>query len=174
MVTLEHEGDYRFRASFGTDAIPSLITDEPPPLGRGEGPNPAMMLAAAVGNCLASSLLFCFRKARIETRGLLVEVATHTGRNAAGRLRIERIDVRLAPGLDESQRPRIGRCLETFEQFCIVTESVRRGIDVRVRVEPVAPRPADDAKRVSEWTGNGTHGVPPAPLVATSPRAGAG
>lgn len=33
-------------------------------------------------------------------------------------------------------RERMGRCLEIFESFCTVTESVRQGIDVKVSVEP--------------------------------------
>lgn len=31
---------------------------------------------------------------------------------------------------------RIGRCLELFEDLCVVTQSVRTGIDVQVAVEP--------------------------------------
>ena len=33
-----------------------------------------------------------------------------------------------------------GRCLEIFESFCTVTESVRHGIDVAVAVEPEVVR----------------------------------
>ena len=34
--------------------------------------------------------------------------------------------------------PHLDRCLEQFEDFCIVTESIRRGIPVTVRVEAPA------------------------------------
>jgi organic hydroperoxide reductase OsmC/OhrA len=47
-------------------------------------------------------------------------------------------------GLRVKLMPRVGtdparakRCLELFEDFCIVTQSVREGIDVQVEVEPV-------------------------------------
>ena len=61
-VRLRLESGYRFKISFDGPAdfaAGSLVTDEPPPLGEGSGPNPLAMLATAVGSCLASSLLFC-------------------------------------------------------------------------------------------------------------------
>ncbi len=47
---------YKFEIDFGDAG--HLFSDEPPPLGEGEGPNPSRLLAAAVANCLAASLLF--------------------------------------------------------------------------------------------------------------------
>lgn len=32
----------------------------------------------------------------------------------------------------------LGNCLDVFEDFCVVTQSVREGIDVEVTVEPRA------------------------------------
>jgi hypothetical protein len=56
-VRLNRIAGYQFRADFGDDGIPSLVVDEPAPLGGGTGPNPARLLATAVGNCLSSSLI---------------------------------------------------------------------------------------------------------------------
>ena len=55
-------------------------------------------------------------------------------RNDQGRLRIGGIRVRLEPDVAPELRDRMGRCLELFEDFCIVTQSVRDGIDVQVEV----------------------------------------
>jgi hypothetical protein len=41
----------------------------------------------------------------------------------------------------DAANPRMGRCLDIFEQFCIVTQSVRQGIQVDVRVEPEVVEP---------------------------------
>ena len=135
-VRLAREEGFRFRVRFGADGVPDLITDEPPPLGAGAGPDPAALLAAAVGQCLASSLLFCMRRAHLEASEFAAEVCTTTTRNEAGRLRIGDIRVHLAPTVTPEVRAKMGRCLELFESFCIVTESVRAGVHVTVDVEP--------------------------------------
>ena len=88
----------------------------------------------AVGNCLGASLLFCLRKARIEINGLRATVDASPVRNDRGRLRIGEVRVMLAAQVEPEHRERMGRCLEVFEDFCIVTESVRHGISVVVDV----------------------------------------
>ena len=69
-VEVEQEENFGFVVDFGVDGVPVLETDEPEPLGEGQGPNPARLLAAAVGNCLAASLLFCLRKRKMEPEGI--------------------------------------------------------------------------------------------------------
>lgn len=94
-IELRLEEGYRFTVDFG-DGIPTLLVDEPPPLGEGAGPNPSRLLAAAVAD--------------------------------AGRL---------------------DRCLDLFEDFCIVTQSVRNGFDVEVEVNPASSASSEGAGRRS-------------------------
>jgi organic hydroperoxide reductase OsmC/OhrA len=49
--------------------------------------------------------------------------------------------VGLEPELDAEAGQKLNRCLELFQDFCLVTQSVRAGIDVEVEVAP-APVPA--------------------------------
>lgn len=142
-VALTLRDGYAFTVDFAAGEGPPLIVDELPPLGEANGPNPARLLATAVGSCLSASLLYCLRKSRIEIAQLRTTVEGTLVRNERGRLRIGGIRVRLAPELTSEQRDRIGRCLDLFQDFCIVTESVREGIDVEVEVEgaPVAALP---------------------------------
>ena len=135
-VTLELQDGYRFLVDFGDDRFPRLVMDEPTPLGEEAGPNAARVLAAAVGNCLSASALFCLHKAHVEVTALRTSVHVTQGRNEGGRLRITSIDVTLQLQVASADLPRIGRCLEIFEDFCVVTQSVRRGVDVRVVVQP--------------------------------------
>jgi uncharacterized OsmC-like protein len=137
-VVLELEEGYRFRADLGLPGVPPLVLDEPPPLGEGAGPDAARVLAAAVGDCLSASALFCLRKARVEVRGMRTEVSVSFARNEAGRLRIGGVRVRIHPEVARGDVGRVRRCLEIFEEYCVVTQSVRDGIDVRVEVEPAS------------------------------------
>ncbi len=140
-VRLVLDRDYQFVATYpDRPSAGAIRLDEEPPLGNGLGPNPAALLATAVGNCLAASLLFCARRAHVPIEALGVTAEAHLVRNDAGRYRVRRIDVELAPALPAENMARLERCRQIFEDFCIVTESVRHGIDVRVAVapEPVA------------------------------------
>jgi uncharacterized OsmC-like protein len=110
--------------------------DEPPPLVAGAGPNPARLLASAVGGCVSASLQYCLDRARLELLDLRTRVDGTFVRNESGRLRIGSLRVHLEPTLAPEHVDRIGRCLEIFEDFCIVGQSVRQGIAVSVEVTP--------------------------------------
>ncbi len=131
---LEQVRDYEFRVKFDGPDAAELVLDEPAPLGRGAGPNAARLIAAAVANCLASSLLFCMRKFRQSPARITAEVKGELERNERGRLRIGRLDVDIRLADPAGEIKHFERCLAQFEDFCVVTESVRRGIPVGVRV----------------------------------------
>lgn len=127
---------YQFNVDFGTDGPQDLTVDEAPPLGGGAGPNPVRVLGVAVAHCLSASLLFCLRKYRIEVTQMRTRVDGTLVRNEQGRLRIGDLKVTLDPVLSPADRERAGRCLQSFEDYCIVTESVRQGVEVDVCVTP--------------------------------------
>ena len=133
-ITLDQVEDYKFQVNFDDENLAPLRIDEPPPLGSGSGPSPARVLASAIGGCLSASFLFCVSKRRIPVRSIHAEVTVRTIRNKNKRLRIGKVEVALSPGIDPEDREKIGRCLEIFEEFCTVTQSIRDGIDVDVRV----------------------------------------
>ncbi len=134
-ITIEQVADYNFRTHFDGEAYQDLLTDEPAPLGGNVAPNPARVLAAAIGSCLSSSLLFCARKARVSLGSVRTKVHVRMGRNEKGRLRIAGVEVEIDPNLPPEEREKAARCIGLFEDFCVVTQSVREGIDVSVKVE---------------------------------------
>jgi organic hydroperoxide reductase OsmC/OhrA len=133
-LTLTQESDYVFRIEFDDTAIPALHTDESAPLGNDSGPNPSRMLVAAVANCLSASLLFSLRKYK-NTPGTIVTRARATlDRNEQKRLRVAHIDVVIELPDAAADYAQIERLLQQFENFCVVTESVRHGVAVDVSV----------------------------------------
>jgi organic hydroperoxide reductase OsmC/OhrA len=133
-VTLTQISDYSFNVSFDGTDIPDLLTDEGAPLGGGKGPNPSRMLMAAIANCLSASLLFAMRKYKNLPGTIRAEVRGTLGRNAEGRIRVQHVDVDLhLPDAAESY-DQFERILQQFENFCVVTESVRSGIEIAVQV----------------------------------------
>jgi uncharacterized OsmC-like protein len=133
-ISLTLREGYAFNVEFDDEALDPLQTDEPPPLGENAGPSPSRLLAAAVANCLASSLLHCLRKSRVKVEQLSAKVVTTIGRNEHGRLRINEQHVLLDVKVPDDQRDRLARCVNLFQDYCIVAESVKHGIDVRVSV----------------------------------------
>jgi uncharacterized OsmC-like protein len=134
ITKLSRMKEYQFKVEFDSPGMPELMTDETEPVGQNAGPNPSRLLSAAVGNCLSSSLLFCLRKARVNVDDLEASVETVMRRNEKGRWRIASLKVKLHPAIKAEDIPRSKRCLEVFEDFCIVTASVRKGIEVNVDV----------------------------------------
>jgi organic hydroperoxide reductase OsmC/OhrA len=133
-LSLEQVEDYEFRVRFDGTAIPDLTTDETSPLGGDAGPNPSRLLAAGVANCLAASLLFALRKFKNEPGKLAAKARASLARNEHGRWRITHIAVDLQLADAAAALEHADRVLAQFEDFCIVTESVRQGIAVDVSV----------------------------------------
>src|SRR5690242_7009144 len=134
-LTITQESDYAFRVAFDDTALPSLVADEAPPLGAGKGPDPARLLAAAIGNCLSASLLFALRKFKNEPGTIVACVRVEHARNERGRLRIGKVAVEIALPEAAAAYVQIERILAQFEAFCTVTESVRAGVPVEVTVK---------------------------------------
>lgn len=133
-VTITRQSGYQFLVDFG-NALPTLLADEPAPLGQGTGPAPDHMLLAAVANCLSASLLFSLQKFKQDPGTLVATASAVVGRNAEKRLRIEAINVKLELGQAAADIEHLERVLDQFEAFCTVSMSVKQGIAIHVQVQ---------------------------------------
>jgi uncharacterized OsmC-like protein len=134
ITKLEFIDRYRFQVGFDVEGVPSLVVDEMKPIGEGLGPNPTRLLSIAVGHCVSSSLLYCLNKVRVKAKKLETTVKANIARNQKGYFRIASMDVQIHLEVSEEDKKRVQRCLSTFENYCTVTQSVRKGIDVKVNV----------------------------------------
>lgn len=138
-IDIEQQQDYKFQVRFDKPQHPAMMVDEPAPLGNDTAPNPARVLAAAVGNCLSASLLFCSRKAKTQIGPIKSRVHAQIVRNESGRLRIGKMRVEIDANVPEGEQDKAKHCLGVFEDYCMVTQSVRQGfpIEVSVKGDPV-------------------------------------
>ena len=133
-IHLEQEEDYAFRVKFDIKKADDILMDEPPPLGERNGPNASRLLAAAAANCLSASLMYCLAKEDVPAHCVKTEATCTMIRNDKKRLRIGRLDVRITAGDELLQSKKLDRCMTLFEDFCVVTASIRDGIAVGVEV----------------------------------------
>ena len=133
-LELEQIADYRFDVRFDNPAVPILRTDESAPLGADTGPNPSRLLVTAIANCLSASLIFAMRKFRNYPGPVRTSATATLARNENKRLRVTGVDVTLNIALPKEGVQMLDRILTQFEDFCVVTQSVRAAIPVTVRV----------------------------------------
>ncbi len=133
-VEINQQESFVFEANFNLENVAPLLMDEPEPLGRALDPNASKVLSAAVGNCLCASLLFCLQRSRVEVSGMKASVKGDMVRNPEGRWRIKELNVDISPEVLENDSIKLERCIELFESFCIVSESVRQGIPINVKI----------------------------------------
>jgi uncharacterized OsmC-like protein len=111
----------------------AVITDEPDPVGSNAGPSTPAMLAMSVGHCLSASLVETLRHAGIHVVSLTTEAISVVAPNEQGLPRIKKINVVIRPVLPKAS-PNIKRCIDVFENYCTVCQSIRPAIPVRVEV----------------------------------------
>ena len=134
-LTLEHLEDYEFKVKFDKKVLDDMVVDEPPPLGMLAGPNPSRLLAVSAANCLSASLLYCINRDEPQPGSVTAEVTTSIVRNERKRLRIGGMQIRLKMSEELSNSAKAKRCLTLFEDFCVVTDSIRKGVPISVEVE---------------------------------------
>ena len=136
-VTITHQTKYQFLSQAHEDGRlhgEPFLSDEPDPVGDAAGPATPALLGAGLGHCLSAALIEALRRSRLEVLGCTTEAVAVVKPNEQGLPRIDHVDVVIRPRLAEAN-PRMKRCEDIFQNHCTVTSSVKRGIDVRVRVD---------------------------------------
>jgi organic hydroperoxide reductase OsmC/OhrA len=134
-IHLEQLENYQINVRFDWEKAADLLLDEPPPLGGASGPNAARLLAAAAANCLSASLLFCLAKGDPPANSIKAEATCIMVRTEQKRMRVGGMEVKLIVSDELKGSNRFDRCKELFEDFCIVSASIRDGVPIDVAVE---------------------------------------
>jgi uncharacterized OsmC-like protein len=110
-----------------------VLSDEPDPVGSNAGPSTPALLAMAVGHCLSASLIETLRHAGIHTISSRTEAVSIVVPNEEGNPRIKEIRVEIKPVLPKASG-NIQRCIDVFENYCTVCQSIRPAVPVHVSV----------------------------------------
>lgn len=144
IVDLKLEKDLIFKINLGYEKINELFVDETiDERSRVWGPDAAQLLAMAVLGCLNASFIFCLNKRNLTINDLEAHAEVSFKKNEKGYIRVKKIDVKIIPKTNNPDvLKRINKCMKKmkddkmfFEESCIITASVREGIDVDVKIE---------------------------------------
>jgi uncharacterized OsmC-like protein len=136
-INMFRKNNYKFEVDFGKDTISPLLMDEPEEIPGGEsaGPMASMLVAAAVGNCLSASLIFCLTKMKTEITDIKTRVKVTRKRNEEGFWRISQLTINIEPKVENKESLEYLKCMDIFKKYCIVGNSVEEGIPLKVTID---------------------------------------
>lgn len=116
----------------------SLYTDEPAHLshsfkkgGRGEAPSAFGYLLSAAMGCQVNSLEQMLHKARITEYDIDAE-CTGFSVTKGNVKRIQKLTLEITLTVGEADESRAERCLDVYEQGCVVGETLKRGMEFEI------------------------------------------
>ena len=135
-VGISLERDMIFKCSLGEMKVKDCFIDDTHQYEADMlGPNPSRLLGLALLGCLSASFIFCLKKKELTVDDLKAEAELTIARNDKGFWRVKKIDVELDIKItDPATRKRADQCKKMFEQYCVVTQAVREGIEVDVNL----------------------------------------
>jgi len=135
-VGLHQEKEMIFKCDLGNLRMDNLYIDESNKKKNEKiGPSPIKLLGLSVLGCLAASFSFCLQKKDFSLSELEGKAEVTIARNEKTFWRVKKIDIELNPKIDTPEiRKRVDQCRDFFEQYCIISESLRTGFEVNVNL----------------------------------------
>lgn len=136
-VGLTQEEEMLFKCELGSLKMENLYIDEKSEKNSEKlGPSPVKLLGLSVLGCLAASFSFCLQKNNFSLTDLTGNAEVTIARNNKGFWRVNKIDIEIFPQIDSPKmRKRADQCSKFFEQYCIISESLRTGFEVNVKLK---------------------------------------
>lgn len=136
-VNLKLEEQMLFKCDLGQNKMHNIYIDERQRKETDKiGTSPAKLLGLSLLGCLAASFEFCLRKRDFSIKDLDGTAEVIIARNEKGFWRVKKIDIDIIPLVDDPKmRKRADQCKKFYEQFCIISESLRKGFEVNVNLK---------------------------------------
>lgn len=135
-VDIKLEEEMIFKCDLGKINMKDLFIDEQhKKLNEKIGPNPSKLLALSILGCMSASFAFCLQKKDFSLSDFEGKAFITSKRNEKGLWRIKEIKIELHPKIDSlKMRERVDQCRKFFEQFCIISESIKEGIEINTNL----------------------------------------
>ena len=136
-IELEWLGGEDFKIRFDGEGLKLTFVVErsrvPPEKVGGEA---RMLLAAALAECMASTLFFLLKWAKIEVKRFSATANAVTGKDETGRLNVDRVDLTLNLDIpkDEETTKKFERVKTLFKRGCLMSRSLEKGIKVNYSI----------------------------------------
>ena len=136
-VGLKLQENMLFKCELGNVKMQDLYIDERNKKKNEKiGPSPIKLLALSVLGCLAASFEFCLQKKGFTLSDLDGRAEVTFIRKNKDFWRIKKIDIDLLPKIDNTEmRKSVAQCKNLFEQHCIISESLRKGMEINVNLK---------------------------------------
>ncbi|MDX1797298.1 MAG: OsmC family protein [Candidatus Lokiarchaeia archaeon] len=131
-VSISLDEEMIFKCDLGQIKMKDLFIDEQHKKSKEKiGPNPSKLLALSILGCMSASFVFCLQKKDFSLSDFKGKAFITSKRNEKGLWRIKQIKLELHPKIDTPKmRERADQCQKFFEQFCIISESLKEGIEI--------------------------------------------
>ena len=134
-VSLKYSENLHFTAS--ARHFDDIHIDEPESFhGTDKGPSPVEFFLIGIGGCLGSTFAYCLQRHNVEIDALEVVVdgqLKHAGPIMSLRLVDIAVEL-LVTARDNESSEKIEQCIKSFQEYCIVTNSITQGIPLDVKV----------------------------------------
>jgi organic hydroperoxide reductase OsmC/OhrA len=126
-----------FKIRFDSEGLKLTLVVErsrvPPEKVGGEA---RMLLAAALAECMASTLFFLLKWAKVEVKRFSATANAVTGKDEAGRLNVDSVDLTLNLDIpkDEETLKKFERVKTLFKRGCLMSRSLEKGIKVNYSI----------------------------------------
>ena len=136
-VGLKLQENMLFKCELGNVKMQDLYIDERNKKKTEKiGPSPIKLLALSVLGCLAVCFEFCLQKKGFTLSDLDGRAEVTFTRKDKEFWRIRKIDIDLLPKIDNTEmRKSVAQCKNLFEQHCIISESLRKGMEINVNLK---------------------------------------
>ncbi|MGV9173528.1 MAG: OsmC family protein [Promethearchaeia archaeon] len=136
-VYLNHSENLHFIGS--AREFSNIHMDEPESFhGTNKGPSPVEYFLLGIGGCMASTFVFCCQKNEIEIHDISITIdgqLTHR-EDRENLLQFQKIEgyIMFIPKHGEQNKQAIKQCINDFQKYCVVSNSLRQGIPLSVNV----------------------------------------